>query len=70
VIVEIVPPQEDGADWKVTFDWQNDNRGPASQPLAPKALKGGKVQLTIPFDSETIPGISGKLRFVVSEWND
>ncbi|MGH7229265.1 MAG: hypothetical protein ACREIH_08630, partial [Nitrospiraceae bacterium] len=70
VIMELVPPQEDGADWKVTFDWQNDNRGPASQPLAPKKLKGDKVQLSIPFDSDTTPGISGQLRFVVSVWND
>ena len=70
LIVEMTPPQEDGADWKVTFDWQSDNRGPASQPLAPKKLKGGKVELAIPFDSETTPGIAGQLRFVVSAWND
>jgi hypothetical protein len=70
LIVEMTPPQEDGADWKVTFDWQSDNRGPTSQPLAPKKLKGGKVELAIPFDSETTPGIAGLLRFVVSEWND
>ena len=70
VIMEMVPPQEDGADWEVTFDWQNDNRGPASQPLAPKKLKGDKVQLTIPFASDTTPGISGQLRCVVSVWND
>lgn len=69
VIIEMVPPQEDGAGWNVTFDWQKDNRGPVSQPLAPRTLKSGKVQLTIPFDSDTTPGISGQLRFVVSEWN-
>lgn len=70
VIVEMVPPRDKGADWQVTFDWQNDNRGPASQPLAPKKLKAGRVQLTVPFDSETTPGISGQLRFVVSQWNE
>jgi len=70
VIIEMTPPQEEGADWKVTFDWQNDNRGPSVQPLEPKKLKGGKVELTIPFDSEKIPGIAGQLRFVVSAWND
>lgn len=70
VIIEIVPPQEEGGDWTVTFDWQNDDHGAESQPLDPKRLRGGKVELTIPFDSEKSPGISGRLRFVVSEWND
>jgi hypothetical protein len=70
VIIEMIPPQEEGADWIVTYDWQRDNRGPANEPLSPKKLKGGKVEITIPFDSETIPGIAGQLRFVVSAWNE
>jgi chloramphenicol 3-O-phosphotransferase len=70
VVIEMTPPQKERADWIVTFDWQSDNRGPSSQPLEPKKLKGGKVELTIPFDSETTPGIAGQLRFVVSAWND
>ncbi len=35
----------------------------------PRALKSGKMELPIPFESKTTPGIRGKLRFVVSAWN-
>jgi hypothetical protein len=69
VIVEITLPGEGNTDWRITYDWQSDNLGQTSKPLSPKALKSGKVELTIPFTSKTIPGISGKLRFVVSRWN-
>ncbi len=71
VVIEIVPPpEEDGADWKVTFDWQSDNIGPASQLLTPTKVKGGNVELNVGVESGTTPGITGQLRFIVSEWND
>jgi len=70
VIIEMTPPQDEGADWIVTYDWQSDNRGPANEPLSPKKLQGGKVEIAIPFDSVTTPGITGQLRFVVSAWNE
>jgi hypothetical protein len=70
VVVEITPPEGEGAEWLVRCDWQNDNRGPASHMLAPKKLKGGKLELSVPFASGTTPGIAGRLRFVVSMWND
>ncbi|MCP9471996.1 MAG: hypothetical protein NNA30_04620 [Nitrospira sp.] len=69
VIVELIPPANEEADWAVRFDWQSDNRGPVSHSLDPKKLKGGKVELDVPFDSETTPGVTGLLRFIVSEWN-
>lgn len=69
VVVEIVPPQEEEGPWQVTYDWQSDNLGLASTPLNPRALKSGKVELPVPFGSETTPGIRGTLRFVVSAWN-
>ncbi len=68
VIIEMVPPTEDGAGWKVTFDWQSDKLIAATKPLTPTKVKGGKVELSVEFASETTPGISGQLRFIVSEW--
>lgn len=69
LVIELVPPQNGGEDWNVKFDWQSDKLGQASQPLPVQKLKSGKVELEIPFDGGTTPGIKGKLRFVVSQWN-
>jgi hypothetical protein len=69
VIIEITPPQQEGDDWQIAYDWQSDNLGQATKPLTPEALKNDKLELTIPFGNTTIPGIDGKLRFVVSAWN-
>lgn len=32
--------------------------------------QSGKLQMAVPFGSKNAPGIAGKLRFVVSAWND
>jgi len=69
MVVEMTPPQTEDGDWSVMFDWQSDNVGAASQPLPYKMMKSGKIQMAIPFGSTASPGISGQLRFVVSEWN-
>jgi hypothetical protein len=70
VVVEIVPPQAPMENWIVKFDWQSDNLGPVSRPLAYKTLRSGKQLMTIPFGSNSAPGIAGQLRFEVSAWND
>ena len=70
MIVEITRPQQADADWTVAFDWQSKNLGRASQSLSYKTLMNGKIQMWVPFGSDSAPGISGKLRFVVSTWND
>jgi hypothetical protein len=69
VVIELIPPQDDGQDWQVVYDWQSDNIGQASTPISTTALMNGKVEVSIGFDSGTTPGIRGKLRFVVSAWN-
>ncbi|HTF87631.1 MAG TPA: hypothetical protein VK843_04420 [Planctomycetota bacterium] len=74
VIIELIPPEAEGGDWEVQYDWQSDNNGLATQPLLAKELKTGAVELTIPFSSENpmrkeSPSIQGKLRFVASLWN-
>lgn len=70
VVVEITPAQQPGGDWTVTFDWQSDNLGRASRPLAYNTLETGKQLMTIPFGNNRAPGIMGQLRFEVSTWND
>jgi hypothetical protein len=74
VIIEILPPETEGGDWRVQYDWQSDANGFATKPLPTKELKTGAVELTIPFSSvnpgrDESPSISGDLRFVVSQWN-
>ena len=71
VVIEMVPPQREGQDWSVKYDWQTDQLGVATSALAWRPLKGkgDKIEVPIDFDSGTTPGIKGKLRFIVSEWN-
>lgn len=70
MIVEMTPPQQPKEHWIVTFDWQSDNIGRATRPLAYETLKTGKYLMTIPFGGNRAPGIAGQLRFVVSAWNN
>ncbi|TAL15503.1 hypothetical protein EPN96_12740 [bacterium] len=70
LVVEMIPPQTAGGEWAVTFDWQSENLGRASRSLSYETLESGKLQMAVPFDSKSEPGVSGQLRFVVSSWND
>lgn len=70
MILEMTPPQQEGDDWKIAFDWQSDNIGSATQLLSFETLQIGKLQMTVPFARDGAPGIAGKLRFVVSAWNN
>ncbi|UVE19317.1 hypothetical protein NVV93_08060 [Pseudomonas sp. LS44] len=70
LILELVPPPANDPDaWRFTFAWQNQGVSQAREQLDAKALKNGKVEVKVPFDSGTRPGIKGQLRFVVSTWN-
>ena len=69
LIVEMVPPSADGGEWNISFAWQSNQLGRTKQPLAYKALGGGKIAMTVAFQSPGAPGVSGQLRFVVSAWN-
>lgn len=74
VVLELTPPQTEGGDWQVAYDWQSDNVGQSSTPISTKDLRGGKVEVSVPFatgdaTAPRSPGIIGKLRFILSEWN-
>src|SRR5258705_307846 len=74
VVIELKPPEQEGGDWQVSYDWQSDNVGQGTTPISPKELKNGKVVVPIPFATVDAtpprsPGVTGKLRFIVSLWN-
>lgn len=68
VVIELVPPAGDGA-WHVKYAWQGASVQSANRRIEPKELAGGRVEVTIPFDSKKAPGVRGALRFVLSAWN-
>lgn len=70
LVIELVPPQNADGEWHVKYAWQGQSVQAADTPIAPKLLRNGRVEVTIPFDSGKAPGIAGKLRFVLSSWND
>jgi hypothetical protein len=75
IVIEMRPPQTEEEDWQVLYDWQSDNVGQAATPVSTKALKQGKVEVSIPFFTGDAtpprsPGIGGRLRFVISPWNE
>ena len=70
----MTPPQAEDGDWEVAYDWQSDNVGQSSTPIPTKNLRGGSVEVSVPFQTGDAtaprsPGITGTLRFVISEWN-
>ena len=69
IILELVPPVNVDERWKVRYWWQGNENNSEEQEIDPKVFRGGKVEISIPFDSVSAPGIQGKLRFVVSAWN-
>ncbi|UUZ70078.1 hypothetical protein LP416_13305 [Polaromonas sp. P2-4] len=69
IILEMGPPEAKGEKWQVNYAWQNQGMSAANTEIDAKSIKSGKVEVRIPFDSTTTPGIRGKLRFVVSAWN-
>jgi hypothetical protein len=68
-IVELLPPGAAGGAWEVKLAWQSQGDGIATEPLSYKRLKEGRMQVLIPFDSASKPGISGRIRLVASAWN-
>jgi len=69
IILEMVPPAESAEEWIVKYAWQGEGSKSADTSIDPKTIKGGKVEIKIPFSTDTAPGITGHLRFVISAWN-
>jgi hypothetical protein len=74
VVIELKPPARAGGDWQVFYNWQSRDVGQAEIKLPVEKLSAGKVEVDIPFSTKDespprSPGVSGKLRFVISLWN-
>jgi len=74
IVIVMRPPAVEGEDWKVQYDWQKANVGQGETPISTKNLKNERAQITIPFATGDAtpprsPGVTGKLRFVISLWN-
>jgi hypothetical protein len=67
--LELAPPSASQPDWKIEYGWQNQGVSQATKKTAPIANQQGKLEVEIPFDSNTTPGAKGKLRFVIANWN-
>lgn len=81
LIVEMVPPSNEGQKWKVKYAWQGSGVAPADQEAQVAQLSTNKfATVSIPFDSVILdnnrnekpayPGIKGRLRFDISAWNE
>ncbi len=78
-ILEMVPPRSAREKWKVSYARQDSGVSTATTEVDAEKLVNGSVEVPIDFESRTladdgtisptIPGIKGKLRFVVSAWN-
>lgn len=69
IVLELEPPANENERWKVKYAWQDQGTSSANQEIDPKMLRGGKIEIAIPFGGVGSPSIRGKLRFVVSSWN-
>jgi len=70
LVVELVPPQNADGAWHVRYAWQGQGVLPAGTPIEPKLLKSGRAEVVIPFESGKFPGVNGRLRFLLSAWNE
>ncbi len=69
-VIELVPPKVAGETWQFTATWQGQPEATARAELSFKQLKQGKVQVLVPFENAKAPGIKGKVRLIVSGWNE
>lgn len=69
VEIHLTRPPAPGGKWTVAATWQHKGVPEPTDGIDTKALKGGNVEVRMPFDSATTPGVKGAMRFVVSQWN-
>ena len=64
------PKAASTGEWDVKYAWQGQAVQPARESVDATRLTKGRVEVTIPFDSGRNPGVTGRLRFVISAWNE
>jgi hypothetical protein len=70
LIIELNPPNADEASWTIKCASQKDGVKLATKKLNVKELGEGEVEVSIPFKNTSTPGVSGQIRFVISQWNE
>ncbi len=68
LVLEITPPSAVNG-WQVSHAWQNQGVHSADSTLDGNLQKDGSLEVEVPFDSASEPGIRGRLRFLVARWN-
>jgi hypothetical protein len=69
LILEMFPPEDAKGKWRWRYAWQDSGVAPPDQEIDATAILQNKIDVRIPFDSTTVPGIKGQIRFLVSAWN-
>ena len=74
VVIAMKPATKPGGDWQVLYNWQSRDVGQATIPISTKKLAKGGAEVLIPFSTADespprSPGVTAKLRFVISRWN-
>lgn len=72
VVLEITAPTAGDGQWSVSYAWQEGGVKVPNLPINVAALATGKIEIPLELPdgrAPGVPGIEGKLRFVVSAWN-
>ncbi|MET1077781.1 MAG: hypothetical protein ABWY06_07150 [Pseudomonas sp.] len=70
LLLKLFPARDNDPDaWRLEYAWQDQGLNQALKPLTPSVRADGKLQVSVPFDSRSTPGIKGQLRLVLSAWN-
>jgi hypothetical protein len=70
IILEMIPPSDANEKWRIKYAWQGTSVSAADTEIDAVEIRGGKIEVKVPFNSEASPGIRGQLRFIVSAWNE
>lgn len=68
--LELAPPTAERKDWKIEYGWQDQGFNQATKRTTPSKNKENQLIVSIPFDSKSTPGATGRLKFIVSGWNE
>lgn len=69
LILELLPPQAAGGEWRVKYAWQKGGVRAANSVVAVTPAGDNPAEVRIPFGNQAAPGISGTVRLLVSTWN-
>lgn len=69
ILLKIEPPSEERKGWAVKHSWQNSGFSLPNETLIPIEISENCVEIEAPFETDSQPGIKGRLILKVSSWN-